>query len=353
MYRVLLTAVIAAATCTAIAQPPSARPPAKVTTARVEQGMLKPTADFEGTVYFKEVSNLATETSGKVEQVNFEEGQHIDAGTVLVRLDYALLEEELQAAEATYRRNEALLKQEQARFERAKELLEDEVTTPQQYDDLRFTVESLQHAMAASRAQSERIRREIEKKTIQAPFDGVVVERQVELGEWKREGDSIAVFARDDEFDVMVNLPERFLPFISPGATLDMRISDRPIQGGVVAVIPRGDIATNTFPVKVRVAAVDWLLEGMSATVQMPTGNETESLLIPRDAIVLLGGKNYVFAVREGKASQVPVEVQGYKGLTAGIAAPDLQPGDEVATKGHERLQPGQDIQVVAANQVQ
>jgi RND family efflux transporter MFP subunit len=351
MYKRLLITVSLLLAATALAQPPG-RAPAKVTVAPIEQGILTPTAAFEGTVYFKEVADLATETSGKVVQVSFEEGQHIEAGTVLVRLDFALLEEELQAAEATYRRNEALLKQEEARFERAKELLEDEVTTPQQYDDLRFTVESLQHAMAASRAQSERIRREIEKKTITAPFNGVVVERQVELGEWKREGDSIAVFARDDEFDVMVNIPERNLPHIAPGARINLRISDRDLEGEVISIIPRGDIATNSFPIKIRVANESWLLEGMSATVQMPTGAETETLLVPRDALVLLGGQNFVFAVRDGKADQVPVDVQGYKGMMAGVSSAGLAAGDQVATKGHERLQPGQDLQIVAANPV-
>ena len=324
-----------------------APPPASVNVGAVAEGKLAPTAVRKGTVYFKEVSNLATEVNGIVKEVLFEEGQHVKAGAPLVRLDYSLLEAELDAARALALQSGANLSQEQARLERAKSLLEDEVTTPQEYDDIRFTVESTAHRVEAAKAEVERITREIAKKTIYAPFSGVVIDRVSEVGDWKREGDPIAVFARDDEFDVIVNLPEENLPWIPTGLELSMRIAGKELGGRVVAIVPRGDVATRQFPVKVRVTGQDWLLESMTADVHVPIGAAEACLVVPRDAVIMDAGQNLLFLVKDGKASRVAVTVLGYDGNLAGVKGEGIAAGLPVVVKGQERLRDGQSVAVL------
>ncbi len=327
----------------AVAQGP---PPANVVVANVSEGTLAPTVGLKGTVYYKEVSNLATEIDGLVREVLFEEGQHIDKDSPMVRLNYSLKEADLRAANARVLQNEARLAQERVRLERAESLLADEVTTPQEYDDLRFTVQSMEYQVAASKAEVERIQREIEKKTIYAPFNGVVVDRMTELGEWKREGDVIAVFARDDVYDVIVNLPEENLQWIKPDLEMDMVIAGKPLKGKVVTVIPRGDVSMRTFPVKIRVTDQDWLLELMTADVQVPVGQQSTCMTVPRDAVILDGGQHVVFTVQDGMAARVPITVLGYEGMVVGVASEGLSPGMDVVVKGQERLRDGQPVSV-------
>jgi RND family efflux transporter MFP subunit len=336
-------------------------PAAKVAVATVERGTLAPTSQLSGTVFFKELSLLATEVEGKVVEVLFEEGEHLKKDAPMVRLDSVLLIARLEAARALLSQSEAELALERSRFERAKMLLEDEVTTPQQYDDLRFTVESYEHRVSANRAEVERLLREIEKKTIGAPFPGIVVERQTELGEWKRSGDAIALFARDSVYDVIVNAPQSILQWIEPGALVGIDAAGQSFQGRTVTVIPRGDTVTQTFPVKIRVEGRDDLLEGMSALVSLPAGQETECLVIPRDAVLTEGGRTSVFVPRAAAAgdgqegmppgmligAEVPVTLFGYEGLYAGIEGDGLQEGMEVIVKGHERLRDGQAVEVI------
>lgn len=340
-FAILLAAAMVAPVIGA--QPPAARVNAEPLT----NGRLSPTIDFEGTVYFKEVANLATEVSGRVEEVLFEEGQRLDRGEAMVRLDSSMLEADIVRARALLRQNEALLSQERARYERARELLAEEVTTPQEYDDIRFTVDSLQQRAAASRAELARLELELDRKTIRAPFEGVVVERMTEVGEWKREGDSVAVFARVDEFDVIVNIPEAHLRFQTPGSTVAVRVRGETLEGSVNSLIPRGDVATRTFPVKIRVAGQPWLFEGMSASVSIPSGEAAEALMAPRDAVILLGGRDYVFLAADGQARQVEVSVLGYDAYSAGISGEGLAAGQLVIVKGHERLRDGQAIEVL------
>lgn len=322
-------------------------PPAKVTVAPVGEGVLTPTTVHKGTVFFKEVSNLATEVDGIVEKVTFEEGQHIEAGAPLVSLDHVLLDAELDAARALVQQFSAQLQQEQARLERAKSLLKDEVTTPQEYDDIRFTVQSFGHRVEAAKADVARLERVIAKKTIRAPFSGVVVERMAELGEWKREGDAIAVFARDDRFDVIVNAPQEDLQWVTDGMTVDVAVAGRNITGTVVSIIPRGDSTMRTFPIKIRVSEVDGLLERMSADVRLPNGKETACAMVPRDAVIFDGNDNVVFLVQDNAAMRMPVNVLGYTDLQAGVEADGLSPGMRVVTKGHERLRDSQPVTIV------
>jgi len=339
-----LTILVLACSAMGFAQGP---PPAMVTVGTVEEGRLTPTAVHNGVVFFKEVSNLATEVAGIVQEVLFEEGQHIKAGSPMVGLDHVLLDAELQASKALVLQYEAQLELEKVRLERAKDLLEDEVTTPQEFDDIRFTVQSFAHRVEAAKADAVRIEREIAKKTIRAPFDGVVVDRMTERGEWKREGDTIAVFARDDLFDVIVNLPETDLRWVQPELSVDMSIAGESVTGTVVTVISRGDPTMRTFPVKIRVTGQEWLLEFMSADVRMPSGAEITCTTVPRDAVILDGNDNVIFVVQDNAAMRMPVEVLGYQDMRAGVRAEGLAPGMQIVTKGHERLRNGQPVTII------
>jgi RND family efflux transporter MFP subunit len=322
-------------------------PPAKVVVGTIDEGRLTPTAVRQGTVFFKEVSNLASEVNGIVKEVLFEEGEHIEAGAPMVRLDHVLLDAELEAAKALVQQYGAQLEQEKVRLERAKDLLKEEVTTPQEYDDIRFTVLSFAHRVDAAKADVIRYEREIAKKTIYAPFDGVVLERMTERGEWKREGDTVAVLARDDLFDVMVNMPDADLRWVLPDLTIDMVIAGESLSGTVVTVIPRGDTTMRTFPVKIRVTGAEWLLEAMTADVRMPVGEEIACTMAPRDAVLLDGNENVLFVVQDNAAMRVPVTILGYEGMYAGVRAEGLVSGMHVVTKGNERLRDGQPVSVI------
>jgi RND family efflux transporter MFP subunit len=346
----LLVGLLPLVSLVALAQGP---PPAKVAVAGIAAGTLAPAKGFKGTVYFKEVSELATEVAGMVVEVLFEDGDHITQGTPMVRLDHGLLSAELASRQALHEQAQAELALEQSRLDRAKELLADEVTTPQEYDNLRFTVEASRHRVTAALADSHRIALEIEKKTIVAPFDGVVVHRQTEVGEWKDEGDTVAVFARDDVHDIVVNVPEQHLPWMVSGAPIEVTIFDRALRGEIVAGAPRGDSATRTFPIKVRVTEEDWLLEGMSAEVMLPVGEVQEALLVPRDAVLVVGQEKVLFTVDDGAARRHVVEILGYvDGGQAGIAPGALPAGAQVVVKGQERLREGQPVLVLRADEV-
>jgi RND family efflux transporter MFP subunit len=326
--------------------------PSRVVVSNVHEGLLTPRQGFAGTVFFKEVSDVATEISGKVTAVKFEEGQRVKEGQLLVSMDSALLADALRASEADVKRFETALKESNVRFERAKALLDGGVAAQDQFDEARFAVESNAHQIESSQAAVDRIQTSLRKHSIYAPFAGVVIERDTELGEWKSDGATVAVIAREGVFDIIANVNEEYLPWMRPGDTIPIELvaGNQKIEGKLVTVIPRGDIVSRTFPVKIRVTGDILLFEGMSAIVEMPTGEDTRCVLVPRDAVLNQANRDYLFTIEEGKAVQHWVTVLGYAGMLAGVSLDEVGTEDPVITKGHERLRNGSKVEIISTD---
>lgn len=346
----ILTALaLSAILASASAQPPGMAPP-KVVLATPSEGVLAPQSEYKGSVYFKEIAQVAGEVSGKVLEVRFDEGQAVKKGDALVRLDDELLRKDLESARATVARWEAELEDARVRYARSKTLVEEGLGTPEAYDEIRFQVESLGNQLWSARASMERLETLIERYTIKAPFDGVVLERLTDHGEWNPSGGSIALLARDRAYEVAVDVPEEFLRFLGPGVSVPVVVGDDVLTGSVLVIVPRGDIATRTFPVKIAVEREAPLYQGMTAMVRLPIGEETACTLVPRDAVLRDRGDEFIFTLEGGDtARRHAVDVLGFRGLQAGIATDSIGVDARVIVKGHERLRDGQRVEVVPA----
>ena len=321
-------------------------PPALVTVSEVREGMIDPQAEFVGTVFYPEVSDVSSEVAGGVVEVRIEEGRRVRKGDVLVRLDAEILTKTLASTRASH--EQVLVDLEKARvdFRRIENLYRQEAVAEQLYDENRFRVMSLTKKAESLQADIDRLEAELRKKTVRAPFDGITVKKMVDLGEWLSPGGKVATIARDDRVDAIVEVPGDIVGYVTPGTAVSVRVAGAETTGKVVSVIPKGDIATRTFPVKVRIRNRYSLIEGMEARVTLPVGKKERSLLVPRDALATTSGNTVVYAVEGEKARMVPVNVLRYEGEIAGIEGEGLRVGMPVVVKGNERLQDGQPVQV-------
>jgi multidrug efflux pump subunit AcrA (membrane-fusion protein) len=145
----------------------------------------------------------------------------------------------------------------------------------------------------------------------------------------------------------VADLPEKFIQYVRTAMKVKAIINDNEITGTVIAIVPRGDVATRTFPVKIRTPNTLSLIEGMSAKVILPTGERKKTLVVPRAAVVVVFGQTVVYAVQDSKAKMIPVNVVGYEDLNAGIEAQGLAEGMAVVVEGNERLRDGQMVSLV------
>ncbi len=142
----------------------------------------------------------------------------------------------------------------------------------------------------------------------------------------------------------MAEIPERFIQYIKTGMQVSVTASGSNFVGTVIAIVPRGDVATRTFPVKIRTPNKHALIEGMSARVTLPTGEIMQALIVPRDAVISKFGQDVVYAVVDSKSHMIPVQIVGYDGLSAGVESQELAEGMFVVVEGNERLKDGQAV---------
>ncbi len=341
----LCLALLFCAAFAAHAQAPQT-PPARVVAAPVRAGLFAPTALFVGTVYFNELAELASETAGLVESYSFSTGDRVRKGQVLVRLNTDILTQDLRAAQAELAQARTTLEQARKDDERLSKLIASGAISEQEHDNQRFLRLGLEKRVHSLQANVRGIELSIAKAVIAAPFDGVVLKRSVNRGEWLDKGGQVAEIGRDDVLDVLADVPQSVPPHLPADRTAEVEVAGRRLTATDIRLVPRGDVATRTFPLKMTLKNPGFLAQGMEARVTLPTGPAVDCLIVPRDAVLTVMGQTAVWAVRDGQAAMVPVQPVGFKGFEAGVRAQGLADGDLVVTKGNERLRPGQPLQV-------
>lgn len=324
--------------------------PTQVVVDEIHNGMIAPQAEFVGTVYYEEVSDVAAEVNGSVESVHFEEGMRVQKGSILVTLNSDLIEKSFGATTASYEQGLSDLEQARVEFKRSENLREEELISEQRYDIARFRMKGLEKKVLSLRAEVERLELELQKRNVKVPFSGIILKKNVDRGEWLAEGAPVATIAKDDMVDIIVNVPQAVIRLIEVGMTVHIMAGDRTAVGNIIAVIPQGDVSTRTFPVKIRARNTMSFMEGMEARARLPVGKKTQAFIVHRDAIVSVFGSYAVFVVREGKAKMIPVDVIGYQDETAGILAESISEGMNVVVKGNERLRDGQEVNIIKTN---
>jgi len=313
-------------------------PPAVVVLGEITSGKAEPISEFVGTFYYTQSSKLASEVAGKVNRVLYSEGQDVKAGQALVRLGSGLLDKTIAGVRASNEQAGIELERAIKDFDRMNRLYNSGSVSESVYDDHFFRLRGQEKSVESLKAQLGKLELEKRKMTIGAPFDGVIMEKTVEKGEWVPVGGTVAVIAGTSEIEAIVEVPAETLEFLKRGREVEVMGLGRKLKGRFTSFVPRGDVATRTFSVKVSLRNPGGIVEGMEARVFLPTGGNAEGLLVSRDAVISKMGMDVVYIAAGGVAKKVPVRVLGYRGFKARVTGPGLAAGMKVITKGNERI---------------
>jgi RND family efflux transporter MFP subunit len=313
----------------------------------LKAGRLAPQRQLVGTMRYGRVSALAAEVQGMVKEVSFQEGGRLRRGQVLLRLDTQDLEQELQALEATLRASEAELRRLEGDFRRIEALYSAGSVARQRYEQGLWALKAQQASAEALKARLRRLKIRLGKSTIRSPFDALVLRKHTEVGQWVAPGTVVATLAEDEQIEILVNVPQEMLPFIRPGQEVEFEALGRNGRAQVLAVVPRADVPSRSFPVRLRAPNPGgFFKQGMEAWVWLPAGRPVQAFLVNRDALLNLQGQWVLFVAQEGRARMVPVKLLGYEGRRAAVQAAALREGMLVVLKGQERLRDGQPIEL-------
>lgn len=325
-------------------------PAALVKVAEVTQLEIAPQVQLIGTAQPKLTSIVASDIEGIVEKFDVSEGDFVKKGAVLARLEDSLLKIELKGAQANKADTEAQLRRARSDLERSSKLLATETISDKQYTDDLAEVQSLEARVDRLGAEIQHKQDSIAKKVIRAPFSGFVVTEHTEVGQWVEKGGPIVTVADLSIIEILVEVPERYVPKLVLGGSTQVTVdalNPEKFTGKIAAIIPVGDSASRTFPVKVAVENIDNHIKGgMLCRVSLAIGKPDSVLAVPKDAVVNIGQSHLVYVVQEGLAKPLPVQL--------GIASDSMieikgaiEPGMQVVTRGNERLRPGQPVQII------
>jgi RND family efflux transporter MFP subunit len=317
---------------------------ALVVTAKVEKGIINFVQTFSGTLYYNTKSKIATEVEGVVETFSFQEGQIVNKGDILTSLDSKVLQANIMAKIAMIKAMKADLTRQERELERSKVLFKRNSISQSNYDMVFYATEQQRAQVEAMQSELNAMNLQMQKTHIQAPFNSVVVERGVEVGQWLAKGSTVATLVVPQSIEAKVNVPFDFIQNIRAYKKFSAKIGTDEIEISLKSVIPLADNATRTFPLRFHVPKEMGLIEGMRIDIDIPTLKKEDALLVPRDAVIKRFEKDVVFAVVDAKAVMIPVKIIGYKIDRAAVSAEGLSEEMRVVVKGNERITPNMPI---------
>lgn len=353
-------AAVAAAGCgsgsepAASAAPAAGKPPVAVAVATVAATDLQDSVEVVGSLEPKFSADVKSEVSGLVNAVYVTEWVPVRKGARLAHLDTAETEaglKALEAMEAQARVGEARARRE---YERAQQLRQYGLITPQNLDDAKTAVDAAEAGTAAAQAQVQAARARLAKSSITAPMDGVIALRGVNVGDRVENmgGGGIPLFRIVDNrlLDLTVSVPSSRLAQVKVGQPLEFTtdaLPGRTFTGKVMFINPTIDAASRSAKVVAEVRNADGQLKGGSfAKGRILVANRAGVLQVPREALQnwnVEQGTADVYVVKGGTADRRQIRIGGATASAVEILE-GLQAGEQVVTRGSFALKPGDRI---------
>jgi len=349
LVRALVPFVCLLAGCTLEAQDEGGRGaprPALVEVGAVTTGTLRVSRTYLGQVRALSRADLAAGAAGEVSEVLVREGDRVEAGDVLLRLDPGLARAQLQAAQAARRQSSAQTEQANRDAERFGRVGPRAVPAIE-IERAVSTAAALGAQGQTMRAREQQARELMSRHSVVAPFAGVVASRSVDPGDWVTAGDEVLELVATEAVEVLVRVEPDFVGSLEVGAPAVVVRGEHEAVASIAGVVRALDLATRTAQVRVRTQGpTPWLLAGSAADVRFDVEHDGPGVLVPRDALVEAVAQTRVITVVDGLAQPVTVEVLERGTDVARVVAEGLAVGAQVVTRGNERLRPDQPVSV-------
>ncbi|WP_417345477.1 efflux RND transporter periplasmic adaptor subunit [Ferrimonas sp.] len=286
-----------------------------------------------GTVKARESVVMSVKVTEKVEAVHFDDGQRVEAGTLLLTLSDGEQQAKLRAARAN-------LQEQQREFNRIKDLVQAKTIASSELDRLATSVDVAKATLAQYQA-------ELDARYLRAPFSGVLGFREVSPGTLVTPGTEVTTLDDIQVVKLDFPVPERFLSQLNPGRSVEATAAafpERVFTGTVVSIDSRVDPVTRAVVVRANIENPDLALRpGMLMTLKLIT-EQRDTLVVPEESIIPLQQRHYLFVVTpdnriEQREVEVGLRIRGRAEILSGVNA-----GEIVVTRGIMKVRPGQEV---------
>lgn len=276
-----------------------------------------------GTVEAKQHAQLAPLEAGRVASLDVEIGDAVSTGQLLLSLDSQLAMLEVQGAAADVNVAEVNLQEAQRLYQEAQRLSAQNVVAKTLIAERAALVASSEAQLARAKASLSLQQERLNRHSLKAPFDGVIAQRNVDVGEWITPQSAVLVLVAQDQLRLAVEIPQQHYGQLSRQSDVAIKVlpdapGSQPFTATLSRLVPISDSATRTFLAQVDLPNNDSLVPGMSARAEITLPNSLQtSITLPRAAIKQHpDGGSSVFIVENGVARRV---------ITTYTAAPNDQ----------------------------
>jgi len=321
-------------------------PPARVVTSKIVFQNVAHNRSFIGTLYYERISHLSSEVTGLVTKINVRTGDKVNQDSSLIYLDRQILEKEILIHKTRIEQEKLNINHMQKKYHRVESLFKKGTISENDYDDAEFALKEALLKEKSAGTILEKLLIQKSQKVIKAPFDGIILEKNVDSGDWVQPGKVLLRIGSVNDLFIKVPVAETMLKFISQGQKVPVIITayNKKMVGTIENLSPEADAKTKNIFLKIRIPMLNRVAENMSATVFIPTSTEKKLAMISRDALVDFQGKDFVYTIKEKKAVMLPINIVTYLDNMVGADNEHFVQGMPIVVEGNERLQPGQAV---------
>ena len=335
--------------------------------ASAEIGQVREILLLTGALKPRESVDVTPKATGRLEKTHFRVGDRVGRGDLIAELEDDELQQRVRRAEAAIAVSEANVAQRKAELEntkanlaRAQQLFEEELLSPQEFEQQKtgLTMIEAQVELAAAqveqaRAELRELRIQLEQTKIYAPLDGDVALRYVDEGALVSPNSPIIRLVNLAVMVTQGNVPERNVGKLRVGNEAEVRVDalpDRVFRGRVARISPVLDAATRSALIEIDIPNPERVLRAeMFARINLDLGTMRDATLIPRDGLVYRGQQPGVYVVdEENRPIFTPIETGMTRENNVEVLA-NLDVGTKIVGRGATMLRDGDRIAVAGA----
>lgn len=301
-----------------------------------------------GTLQPERRADLRAEISAVVTAVLKENGDAVRKGDLLVRLDDTAIRDALVSAQEAERAGRQAREQAERQLQRLATLRESGMASAQQMEDAEVRRNTTQSDYASARARAAQARQQLQRTEVRAPFDGIVAERKLSVGDTAQVGKELLKVMDPRTLRLEGLVSSDGIQSVQRGQPVTFRVNgfgDREFAGTVRLVSPAANPTTRQVEVLVDVREALPRMAGLYAQGRITTASGN-ALTVSPGALVRAGDNAWAWRIAEGKLQKVPVTL-GDRDPRSGeyVVRSGLSAGDRLLRSPLATLKEGQEVQ--------
>lgn len=309
-----------------------------------------PKLTLNGSIEGKTAATISAKLAGRIEQVMVQEGQHVNAGDPLARLESVELANSVRTAQDAVTKAKVNYDLAMTDYNRYQTLFSQGAVSQQTLDAAEAKKRIAQADLSSATTSQGNAEQQYGYGVITAPVDGVVANVTATVGQVVSPGAALMVVQDISQVYAVVNIEQKDLGLVQMGQKAAVTVdtyADKVFEGTVDMINPEAGSTNRMFRTKVKVDNSDGSLKsGMFSKIELATGDAVQVLTIPQAAVIQKQGIYYVFTVDNDKVVRHQVEIGAATGEVIQIKS-GLQPGDRLAVSNISQLKDGDAVRIV------